>query len=176
MYARSSSNIGLNTKIALESTSQSQSSQHITNNIIVKGEGTEPIVVERSVTVDPEAKTAEQVVTEPQSVDSILLEIYKSILLHQNKTLLANILSKKHIIIYKEDLERVISAKIGKRVAVVLHEKTECGCTLSGSPFSAIESIVVYENDKRVDFHVGYNADYVELAEKYALNLKIVAN
>ena len=123
-----------------------------------------------------ETKTAEQVVTEPQSVDSILLEIYKSILLHQNKTLLANILSKKHIIIYKEDLERVISAKIGKRVAVVLHEKTECGCTLSGSPFSAIESIVVYENDKRVDFHVGYNADYVELAEKYALNLKIVAN
>ena len=175
MYARSTTNIGLNTKVAIEPTANTQSSQHITNNIIVKGEGSEPIVLERSVTLDSEPKPVEETSIPKESVETILLGIYQSILLHQNKTLLANILSKKHIIIYKEDLEKVISAKIGKRVAVVLHEKTECGCSLSNSPFAVIESIVVYEEGKRVDFHVGYNADYVELGEKYALNLKCVA-
>ena len=79
----------------------------------------------------------------------------------------------------EEDLEKVISAKIGKKVSVILHDYDGCGCVPNNSPFAAIESIVVYEdlnNDKgfrRVDFHVGYNADFVELTEKYAPSLKV---
>ena len=87
--------------------------------------------------------------------------------------MLANILSKKHIMIYKEDLERVISAKINKKCAVVLKEIDGCGCSAKIDPFAVIDSIVVYEENKRVDFKVAYNPDFVELSEKYALSLKI---
>ena len=38
---------------------------------------------------------------------------------------------------------------------------------------NVIDSIVIYEDNKRVDFKVAYNADYVELTEKFALSLKI---
>ena len=186
MYSKANKNIGLSTNISVEPSANTQSSQHITNNIIVKGTENEPVVIERSIELSKEQQVSAPVLEEPvnESVDSILLGIYQSILLKQNKTLLANILSKKHIIIYKEDLEKVISAKIGKKVSVVLHDFDSCGCVSNNSPFATIESIVVYEDNhfdstgaktiRRVDFHVGYNADFVELTEKYALSLKVV--
>ena len=181
MYSKANHNIGLSTNISLEPSANTQSTQHITNNIIVKGSENEPVIVERNIELE-KTFVSQPVLEEPvdESVDSILLKIYQSILLKQNKTLLANILSKKHIIIYREDLEKVISAKIGKKVSVILHDYDSCGCVPNNSPFAAIESIVVYEdlnNDtkgfRRVDFHVGYNADFVELTEKYALSLKV---
>ena len=190
MYTRNTKNLGVNTNLNLEPSANSQSSQHITNNIIVKGQSEEPVIIEKSVEFNSENsldKSVEKSVEKSlsneskETLDQILLGIYQSILLSQNKVLLANILSKKHIIIYKNDLERVITSKIGKRCSVVLKDCDDCGCTAKSSPFSIIESIVVYENDarsadqgcKRVDFHVGYNADYVELSEKYALCLKV---
>ena len=87
--------------------------------------------------------------------------------------LLANILSKKHVIIYKSDLEKVISSRIGKKCAVVLKEDPECGCVAKNNVFAVIDSIVIYEENKRVDFKVAYNSDYVELQEKYGLCLKV---
>ena len=182
MYTRNTKNLGVNTSVNLEPSANSQSSQHITNNIIVKGQSEEPVVIERSVQLNSENsldnsldKSIDKSIgnESKETLEQILLGIYQSILLSQNKVLLANILSKKHIIIYKTDLERVISSKIGKRCSVVLKDCEDCGCVAKTSPFSVIESIVVYENEKRVDFHVGYNADYVELAEKYSLCLKI---
>ena len=73
--------------------------------------------------------------------DEILLDVYKSILLTQNRVLLTNILSKKHIIIYKSDLEKVISSRIGKKCAVVLKEDPECGCVAKNNVFAVIDSI-----------------------------------
>ena len=183
MYSRINRNVGINTAVSLEPSANTQSSQQITNNIIVKtvGDNNEPPVIERSITIDNnnEPQTTDNPVEE--NVDKILLEIYKSILLSQNKQLLANILSKHHIMIYKDDLERVISAKIGRKCAVVLKESENCGCSAKINPFAIIDSIVIYEgNDnlttKRVDFKVAYNADYVELTEKYALSLKVCLN
>ena len=173
MYSRVNKNLGFNTNVSIDPSSNSQSSQQITNNIIVKGTDSEPVVIERSIETATEPAITSDTPLEPETVDSILLGIYQSILLNQNKVLLANILSKKHIIIYKEDLEKVISTKIGKKVSVVLHDFEECGCKANASPFAAVESIVVYEDGRRVDFHVGYNADFVELSEKYALSLKM---
>ena len=184
MYSRVNKNLGFNTNVSLDPSSNSQSSQQITNNIIVKtnSDGEIP-VVERSIEIDGntekdsviinnihEDKVAEKT---NESVDSILLEIYKSILLSQNKQLLANILSKRHIMIYKEDLERVISSKINKKCSVVLKEMDGCGCSAKIDPFAIIDAIVIYEDGKRVDFKVAYNSDFVELSEKYGLSLKI---
>jgi hypothetical protein len=182
MYSRSNQNVGFSTNISIDPSSNSQSSQQITNNIIVKtATGEEPVVVERSIDLNEPSETNSVIINnvendknvEKESVEKILLDVYKSILLSQNKQLLANILSKKHIMIYKEDLEKVITAKINKKCAVVLKEVDGCGCTAKIDPFAVIDSIVIYEDNKRVDFKVAYNSDYVELSEKFALSLKI---
>lgn len=182
MYSRVNRNLGVNTNISLDPSSNSQSSQQITNNIIVRTNSDENPVIERSIELNDHDVKIDKIETntinndndeEKNNVDKLLLEIYKSILLSQNKQLLANILSKKHIMIYKEDLERVISAKINKKCAVVLKEIDGCGCSAKIDPFAVIDSIVVYEDNKRVDFKVAYNPDFVELSEKYALSLKI---
>ena len=171
--------MGLNTNVSIDPSSNSQSSQQITNNIIVKTNSAEEIpVIERSIEINEGTEpvkrdNVEKDNVEKDNVEKILLEIYKSILLSQNKQLLANIMSKKHIMIYKEDLERVISAKINKKCSVVLKEIDGCGCGVKIDPFALIDSIVVYEDSKRVDFKVAYNSDYVELSEKFALSLKI---
>ena len=169
MYQRANHSMGLNTNVSLEPSANTQNTQHITNNIIV---GREHELGVNSVPV-PEPEPVPELAPVPE-IAPILLEIYQGILLSQNKVLLANILSKKHIIVYKNDLERIISAKVGKKCSVVLKEIEGCGCTAANSsPFAVVDSIVIYENDHRVDFKVAYNADYVELNEKYALSLKL---
>ena len=176
MYQRSNRNLGFNTNVSLEPSANTQSSQQITNNIIVKtASGEEVPIIERSTEVigNDASNNDEAGPIEKGNVDAILLGVYKNILLRQNKQLLSNILSKHHIMIYKDDLEKAISTKIGKKCSVVLKEGDECGCSAKFDPFALIDSIVIYENDKRVDFKVAYNADYVELSEKYALSLKI---
>ena len=176
MYQRANHSMGLNTNVSLEPSANTQNTQHITNNIIV---GREHELGVNSVPV-PELEPVPELAPAPTpaialEIAPILLEIYQGIPLSQNKVLLANILSKKHIIVYKNDLERIISAKVGKKCSVVLKEIEGCGCTAANSsPFAVVDSIVIYENDHRVDFKVAYNADYVELNEKYALSLKLV--
>lgn len=169
MYQRANHNMGVNTNVSLEPSANTQNTQHITNNIIVGGKHEE---VTSAMLPEPELTSA---MLPEENFNTLLLEIYQGILLSQNKVLMANILSKKHIIVYKNDLERIISAKVGKKCSVVLKEIEGCGCTAANSsPFAVVDSIVIYENDHRVDFKVAYNADYVELNEKYALSLKLV--
>ena len=174
MYSRSNNNFGVNTSLSIDPSSSSQTTQSITNNIIVKtanGEENVPII-ERNIELK-ECKSEQEIQEEKLRFDEILLDVYKSILLTQNRVLLTNILSKKHIIIYKSDLEKVISNKIGKKCAVVLKEDPECGCVAKNNVFAVIDSIVIYEDQKRVDFKVAFNSDYVELQEKYGLCLKV---
>lgn len=174
MYQRANRNVGINTNVSLEPSANTQSSQQITNNIIVKTatDGEVPVIERSTEILSNDKPVIEEPIIE-ENVDKILLGVYKNILLSQNKQLLANILSKHHIMIYKDDLEKVISAKIGKRCSIVIKESDECGCSAKADPFAVIDSIVIYEDNKRVDFKVAYNADYVELSEKYALSLKI---
>ena len=174
MYSRSNNNFGVNTSVSIDPSSSSQTSQSITNNIIVRaatGEDNLPLV-ERSIEIT-DNKSEQEIQEEKLRFDDILLDVYKSILLTQNKVLLTNILSKKHIIIYKTDLENVIGSKINKKCAVVLKEDPECGCIAKNNNFAVIDSIVIYEENKRVDFKVAFNSDYVELGEKYGLSLKV---
>lgn len=171
MYQRANHSMGLNTNVSLEPSANTQNTQHITNNIIVGREHEHELAPAPVPEPVPEPAPTPAIALE---IAPILLEIYQGILLSQNKVLLANILSKKHIIVYKNDLERIISAKVGKKCSVVLKEIEGCGCTAANSsPFAVVDSIVIYENDHRVDFKVAYNADYVELNEKYALSLKL---
>ncbi len=176
MYQRANHSMGLNTNVSLEPSANTQNTQHITNNIIVGREHELGVNSELAPAPEPAPElgvNSGNSVPVPE-IAPILLEIYQGILLSQNKVLLANILSKKHIIVYKNDLERIISAKVGKKCSVVLKEIEGCGCTAANSsPFAVVDSIVIYENDHRVDFKVAYNADYVELNEKYALSLKL---
>jgi hypothetical protein len=87
MYSKANHNIGLSTNISLEPSANTQSTQHITNNIIVKGSENEPVIVERNIELD-KTFVSKPVLEEPvdETVDSILLKIYQSILLKQNKT------------------------------------------------------------------------------------------
>ena len=173
MYSRSNNNFGVNTSVSIDPTSSSQSSQSITNNIYVKSAGEDNLpLVERS-TEFIENKSQSEFQEINMRFDEILLDVYKSIILTQNKVLLTNILSKKHIIIYKTDLEKIIASKINKKCAVVLKEDPECGCLVKNNSFAIIDSIVIYEENKRVDFKVAFNSDYVELGEKYGLSLKV---
>ena len=150
MYSRVNKNLGFSTNVSLDPSSNSQSSQQITNNIIVKTHSDEPAVIERSIELNEPAETNNVIINNVESnvesdnnVEKILLEIYKSILLSQNKQLLANILSKRHIMIYKDDLERVISAKINRKCSVVLKEIDGCGCAAKIDPFTIIDAIVI---------------------------------
>ena len=131
MYSRSNNNFGINTSVSIDPTSSSQTSQSITNNIIVKsaGEDNLPLVERSTELIENKSQSEFQEIN--MRFDEILLDVYKSILLTQNKVLLANILSKKHIIIYKSDLEKVIASKINKKCSVVLKEDPECGCVAS---------------------------------------------
>ena len=54
------------------------------------------------------------------SVDEYLRSLYETILLSNDKTLIANLISKNNIILTKEDLEQVIKRKINKEVTIDL--------------------------------------------------------
>ena len=122
---------------------------------------------ERSVNID----TSD---TNTTDVRDILLEIYESILLTQNKQLLANILSKNSIIISKSDLERVIQAKTGYSCSISTDDDTSCGCCAKVTGIYKIDQIKVDYNDTTLDFKTAFNGAYNELISTYKLSLKYV--
>lgn len=125
-----------------------------------------PSVTPRSVNTNNETRS---------EVDRILLEVYGAILLTQNKQLLANILSKSHIIITKADLERVISAKLNQQCSVVVADELfGCGCTAKISPILKIDSIRIINDNNSLDFKTAFNSEYNEMNDVYKLSLKYV--
>lgn len=109
-----------------------------------------------------------------QDVNEYLVNIYQSILLNNNKKLLANLISKNKIVLTKEDLEGLICRKLGKKCIIdyIDPDTTCCG----GKPvFLRIGSIRIQESETRyVDFKINYNMHYIELTEKYKISLKLV--
>ena len=114
------------------------------------------------------------ITTETTDVQSLLLEIYESILLTQNKQLLANILSKNSIIISKSDLERVIETKIGCTCSITVDSDTGCGCCAKLTGIFKVDQIKVDYNDSTLDFKTAFNSAYNELVNTYKLSLKYV--
>ena len=109
------------------------------------------------------------------SVDQYLLNLYSSILLSENKKLLANIISKKQIILTKEDMEEVIRCQIGKKCVIEFEDPDITCCGKCDPIFLKISSIRVLENEnEKVDFKIVYNKDFMELLTKYHLCFKYV--
>ena len=109
------------------------------------------------------------------TVDEYLRELYQSILLSENKKLLANLISKKSIILTKEDLEQVIKRKINKNCVVDLDDEEPTCCGVS-KPFLKISNIRVLTDDGSActDFQIQFNRDYQELVSSYHICMKFV--
>ena len=108
------------------------------------------------------------------SVDEYLRSLYETILLSNDKTLIANLISKNNIILTKEDLEQVIKRKVGKDCTVDL-DVSDISCCGIKTPFIKISAIRVIDGDgKGNDLKILYNTDYQELIVNYHLNLKYV--
>ena len=108
------------------------------------------------------------------TVDEYLRSLYETILLSNDKTLIANLISKNNIILTKEDLEQVIKRKIGKEVTIDL-DITDVQCCGLKTPFIKINSIRIVDDDgKSNDFKIAYNTDYLDLVSNYHINMKYV--
>ena len=109
------------------------------------------------------------------TVDEYLRELYQSILLTENKKLLANLISKKSIILTKEDLEEVIKRKIGKTCTVDCEDEEPNCCGIT-SPFIKVNNIRVLDDTGTAgtDFQIQYNKDYQELVTNYHICMKFV--
>ncbi len=124
--------------------------------------------------VDPQCQTRSQLNIN-QAIKDILYDITTQILLSQNKTLMANIITKQNIIIKKSDLERVISTKINKQCSIIIDDiKQGCGCVGKIIPIDKIAAIRIVDDNSSVDFKSVYNADYNDLTDNFKLNLEYV--
>ena len=109
-----------------------------------------------------------------ESLDSYLLKLYQTILLSDNKKLIANVVLKNSIVLTGEDLEKIIKLKTGKE-CIINYEDPDTGCCNFNSILLKIASIrIVEENETLSDFKIKYNRDYLELITNYQLNLKYI--
>jgi hypothetical protein len=121
-----------------------------------------------------------------ESLDSYLLKLYQTILLSDNKKLIANVVLKNSIVLTGEDLEKIIKLKTGKE-CIINYEDPDTGCCNFNSILLKIASIRIVEergtssprgrfaSDETVsDFKIKYNRDYLELITNYQLNLKYI--
>ncbi len=149
-----------------------------TNNITIT---TNPESIEVKYPTDVKPSTRDIEPTGPynnlvkESVSDYILKLYQTILLSQNKELLANLVSKNQIVLTKKDLERVIRLQIGKPCSVELEDPDATCCGIS-APFLKIATIKVYDggSSNGVDYTVKYNADYLDLVGTYRLCTKFV--
>ena len=110
----------------------------------------------------------------PETLDSYLLKLYQTILLSDNKKLIANVVSKRYITLTTEDLEKIIELKVGKKCKIE-YEDPEVACFKIETIFFKIASIRIIEDiNTQSDFKIKYNRDYLELITNYKLNLKFV--
>ena len=110
----------------------------------------------------------------PETLDSYLLKLYQTILLSDNKKLIANVVLKNSIVLTGEDLEKIIKLKTGKE-CIINYEDPDTGCFKINSVVMKVASIrIVEENESVSDFKIKYNRDYLELVTNYQLNLKYV--
>jgi len=121
-----------------------------------------------------------------ESLDSYLLKLYQTILLSDNKKLIANVVLKNSIVLTGEDIEKIIKLKTGKE-CIINYEDPDTGCCNFNSILLKIASIRIVEergtssprgrfaSDETVsDFKIKYNRDYLELITNYQLNLKYI--
>ncbi len=173
---------------------------HLTNNISIKNylakdsenaenpnltpEGDEVVTVEER-TVETTTETTETVTTTQErsvqkrelatnDLDKFLLELYQTVLLNDNKKLLANMISKNKIILTKEDLETAVSKRIGLPCTIE-YDEPEITCFGANPIFLKVSSIRVFNDDETYsDLQVQFNKEYVEMSTTYHLCMAYV--
>lgn len=108
-----------------------------------------------------------------ECVKDYLLKLYQSILLDNNKKLLANLIFKNTIVLTSEDLEIIMNKYIGKKVVISLVDP-EVSCCAKYSPLQRISTILVKEGDSVNDFKYTYNNEYTKLQNQHKINMKYV--
>lgn len=108
-------------------------------------------------------------------VKTLILETFAQILLTQDKALIANLITRKSIIIPYDALQRIIQLLIKSDVEIDFEEDVDC-CVSKASPIRRINHIKVIKDDGEVvtDFKTVYNKEWNELVNKYHLCLKFV--
>ncbi len=109
------------------------------------------------------------------TVKDYLLQLYQSILLNQDKKLLANLVSRNQIVLTKEDLEEVIRRQTGKTCSIEIEDPDITCCGMS-APFLKIDTIKIIDDStpNGVDYTIKYNSDYLDLNGTYRLCTKFV--
>ena len=160
--------------INIDKADQSQRSTEVLTPIPEDAPAEEVKVAYPSVTREVNGEDNPYANLDDQTVDEYLRSLYETILLSNDKTLIANLISKNNIILTKEDLEQVIKRKVGKDCTVDL-DVTDVQCCGIKTPFIKISAIRVIDGEgKGNDLKILYNTDYQELIVNYHLNLKYV--
>lgn len=184
MINRRSHSNGVNAHIGLEPTSASQSNNNFSNNIYVQTPYPAEVKAEPSVfteRIESRDSVVRDVLPQPetmhkQDVRTLILETYANILLNQDKTLIANLISKRTIIVPVNSLKSIIACIVGScEVDIGYDEDCSC-CAAKVSPIQKIDYIKVITESGEVitDFKQVYNKEYNELVNSYYLNLKYV--
>ena len=166
-------NSGLNIPVGLESSASASANPTINNNIILGDSAnvSKDNLLKPSVLVEP-IQTRDVSLTR---VEDILYEIYAKILLNSNKELIANLISKNHIILTKKNLEYVIATITGQECEIIIPDVENGCCVAKYSPIRRIEQIKIKDtNGVITDFKQTMNAQYNELKDKYHICLKFV--
>lgn len=178
--------------VGLDPSSISTSNNNISNNIYIKtpypNVSVQPSEFsERDIKLDnvEDAPPVEvttiacndepQVKSKEDDVKTLILETFAQILLTQDKALIANLITRKSIIVPFEALQRIIQILINADVEIDFDEDVEC-CISKGSPIRRINYIKIIKDNGEVvtDFKTVYNKEWNELVNKYHLCLKYV--
>ena len=179
MINRKTRNLGVNANIGLDPTSASSSNNNFNNNIYVQTQGPTSVKAQtRNVEVElPDIKTdtkSEHSYNQSE-VKGLILETYANILLNQDKALIANLISKRTIIVPIDDLRAIIQLMTGGEVEVQYDEDVSC-CAAKITYIKKIDAIKIIKDNNIVitDFKQVFNKEYNDLVNKYHLNLKYV--
>ena len=179
MINRKTRNLGVNANIGLDPTSASSSNNNFNNNIYVQTQGpasvkTQPSTIkvnEREIELN-DIKTNECSYNQSE-VKGMILETYANILLNQDKALIANLISKRTIIVPIDDLKAIIQLMTGGEVEVQYDEDVNC-CAAKVTFIKKIDAIKIIKDDNIIitDFKQVFNKEYNDLVNKYHLNVK----
>ena len=181
MINRKTRNLGVNANIGLDPTSASSSNNNFNNNIYVQTQGPASVktqtstikVNEREIELN-DIKTNECSYNQSE-VKGMILETYANILLNQDKALIANLISKRTIIVPIDDLRAIIQLMTGGEVEVQYDEDVNC-CAAKVTFIKKIDAIKIIKEDNIIitDFKQVFNKEYNDLVNKWHMNLKYV--
>ena len=174
IHRKNSTKSAISANVGLEANAASTSNNSFTNNVYVQTPYPNSTVkpstfVERDIELPdlPETDTK-------QDVRTLILETYANILLNQDVTLIANLVSKHTIIVPLDNLKAIIQCMTGNDVDIIVSEDN--GCCAKTSPIVKIDFIKIIRDDGEVvtDLKQQYNREWNELTGKYHLNLRYV--